>query len=112
MWLYVYVSFNGYQDRITVLSLGNLFDQNTQTRFETYVKQTAQESIAAAMQDVASSNSNVQTAVNRLQSQLDASQTQQQGLNSVLQNLVNMMKNVLGSSYLRNPTTVQTTGSK
>lgn len=112
MWLYIYVSFHGYQDRITVLSLGNLFDQNPQARFEKYIQQTAQESMAAAMQDVTASNSNVQTAVNRLQSQLDASQTQQQGISSVLQPMVDALKKVLGSSYMPTPTTVKTIGSK
>ena len=92
MWLYVYISFQGYQDRITVLSLGNLFNEDPQDRFETYVKQTAQESIAAAMQDVQSSKNDVITSVNRLQSQLNANQSQHQTLiDTVLQPLLNKM---------------------
>ena len=107
MWVYVYVSFNGYQDRITVLSLGNLFQQNPQARFQTYVQQTAQESIAAAMQDIATSNNNVQTSVNRLQSQMDANQTQQRSIDTILQPLLNMVKQAIGSSYMPNAQTVK-----
>jgi len=109
MWLYVYVNFNSYQDRITVLSLGNLFNQDPQQNFQKYIQQTTQESLAAAMQDIQTSGTNVQTTVNRLQTQLDVNQTQQQGLSNVLQSVVNGLKTMLAKSYVSSPDTVKTT---
>ena len=109
MWLYVYVNFNSYQDRITVLSLGNLFNQDPQQNFQKYIQQTTQESLAAAMQDIQTSGTNVQTTVNRLQTQLDVNQTQQQGLSNVLQSVVDGLKTMLAKSYVPKPDTVNTT---
>ena len=86
MWLYVYVNFNSYQDRITVLSLGNLFNQNPQAAFEKYIQQSTQESIAAAMQDITTSSNNVKTNVARIQSQSDANSTLYQNLQNILSN--------------------------
>jgi hypothetical protein len=111
MWLYINLNFNSYQDRITVLSLGNLFNQDPQQKFQKYIQQTTQESIAAAMQDIQTSGSNVQTTVNRLQTQLDVNQTQQQGLSKVLQSVVDNLKTMLSSTYLSGHDTVKTTAS-
>lgn len=105
-WLYVYINFASYQDRITVLSVGNIFNQDPQARFKTYIQQSTQESIAAAMQDITSSSNDVKTSVNRLQTQVTASQ------NTVFQPLLDTLKRFLGSTYLVDPTTVKTTQSK
>jgi hypothetical protein len=116
MWLYIYVNFNLYQDRITVLSLGNLFNQNPQASFKNYIQQTTQESISAAMQDITLTGKNVQSSVNRLQSQMDTAQKQQQGFNqqfdNVIQPVINWLQETLGPSYLATPSTVKTTATK
>jgi hypothetical protein len=109
MWLYVYISFNSYRDRITVLSMGNLFNQSPQKTFQSYIQQATQESIAAAMQDITTSGSNVQATVNRLQTQMDVSQTTQQGIDAVLQPIMDWLQKTLGQTYMSDATTVKKT---
>jgi hypothetical protein len=108
MWLYIYVSFNSYQDRITVVSLSNLFNQTPQTTFQNYIKQSTQESIAAAMQDIQTSGSDVQATVNRLQTQVSASQPATQSLDGVLQSMVQWLQGLLGKNYVSGDTVTTT----
>jgi len=104
MWLYVYVSFNSYQDRITVLSLSNLFNQTPQLTFQKYIKQATQESIAAAMQDIQTSGNDVQTTVNRLQTQVAASLPATQSIDNLLQPMVQWLQSTLGQNYVSGDT--------
>jgi hypothetical protein len=105
-WLYVYINFTSYQDRITVLSLGNLFNQDPQARFKTYIQQSTQESIAAAMRDITSSSNDVKTSVNRLETQVAANQS------TIFQPLLDTLTSFLGSKFLVDPNTVKTTQQK
>ena len=108
MWLYVYINFESYHDRIAVISLGNWFNQDPQASFQQYVQQSTQESIAAAIQDIRSSSNNIQTNVNRLQNQMDVNSIQQQTFANVLTPIVEWLKKTLGDTYVSG-STVKTT---
>jgi len=104
MWLYVYINFESYHDRITVLSLGNWFNHDPQASFEKYIQQSTQESIAAAMQDIRSSSNNIQSSVNRLQGQMDVNASVQQQMTSI----VDWFKNALAKTYVSGSTVKMT----
>ena len=65
-YVYVYVNYYTYQDRISAITNAYLFGKNPQVQFESYIKNAQAESISAAVNDIQTASSNISTTNARL----------------------------------------------
>ena len=116
MWLYVNINYQAYADRINVLSLHKWFQQDPQSYFQDYVQNTAQESIAAAMNDMQTARYNLETSVNRLEDQSQRQYEENKALDSkmdkIKSEIVNSVRKLASMPYLTKDGAVKTTQSR
>ena len=65
---YIYANFTDYQNRISVITNAYLFGENSQAKFEQYMRNSQSEIISSVMNDIKSSAMNLETVNARMDS--------------------------------------------
>lgn len=69
IFLYLYVNFDEYKTRISVISLASFFGRDPQAMFQSFIQNAQAESIATAMNNIQATTQDINTTTYRLDDQ-------------------------------------------
>jgi len=66
IFIYIYINVNDYQNRINVIANATVFGMNPQDKFQSFIKSTQAEALAAAMNNIQTTSEDVNANAYRL----------------------------------------------